>query len=477
MSNYVAAIDIGTTKVVAIVGKENENGKLEVLGVGTAPSSGVIRGEVINIENTVKSVLSAVDFAEHKSGLTLDDVVVGIAGKHIRCTQNRGYIMRESNDTEISKSDVDKLINEMYNMMLQPGEEIIHILPQDFIVDQINKVNDPIGMCGKRLDANFHMVVGKVDSIKYIRKSIEKSNLKIKSIVLEPLASADAVLSEDEKEVGVALVDIGGGTTDLAVYHEGIIRHTAVIPFGGNVITKDIKEWCGILDRQAEEVKKQFGGALQDYALENKFVSIAGIRGREPKEISFKTLAGIIQARMEEIIDAVMFEIEYSGVMDKLGGGIVLTGGGAMLKHLPQLMSFKTGFDIHIGYPTEHIESKYAKELKNTMYATGVGLLLKAVKLRNETETFDGNEELNIENSITSSLNNVAVEEDIIPEDSLEMKESSPKIDEMPKSETNSTKEKDSEKKGVFERWAEKFFGEGGDTRLEEWKDEEKEEK
>lgn len=405
MNKYVAAIDIGTTKVVAIVGKENEKQKLEVLGVGTAPSLGVIRGEVMNIENTVKSILQALEIAQEKSGLKFDEVVVGIAGKHIRCTQNRGYITRESSESEISQADVDRLLNEMHNVMLQPGEEIIHILPQDYLVDRINEVTDPIGMCGKRIDANFHMVVGKVDSIKYIKKSIEKCGLGIKSIMLEPLASADAVLTEDEKEVGVALVDIGGGTTDLAIYYEGIIRHTAVIPFGGNVITKDIKEWCGILDRQAEEVKKQFGGALMDYADDNKFVSIAGIKGREPKEISFKSLAGIIQARMEEIIDAILFELELSGVMDKLGAGIVITGGGAMLANLPQLMAFKTGYDVHIGYPTEHIDAKDAKELKNTMYATGVGLLLKSAQLANQPAGGAASGETTMDSAIADSLN------------------------------------------------------------------------
>ncbi len=379
-TGYVAAIDIGTTKIVAIVGRRNEDGKLEIIGMGNAPSLGVTRGEVINIEKTVQAIRMAVADVEQGIDYRFKEVVVGIAGKHIRCSQNRGYITREAHDEEINQGDVDKLVQDMYNVLIQPGEEIIHVLPQNFLVDKEYDVTNPVGMHGKRLEANFHMVIGKVDSINYIKKSINKAGLKLTNIVLEPLASAEAVLTDDEKEVGVVLVDIGGGTTDVAIYSEGIIKHTAVIPFGGNVITKDIKEICSILERQAEQLKIRFGEALLDFAPEAKVVTVPGIRGRDAKEISFKHLAGIIQARMEEIIDAVKFEIESSGVSDRLGAGLVLTGGGALLKNLPQLVAYKTGLHARIGLPNEHVIADKFENINHTMYATAVGLVMKGLE-------------------------------------------------------------------------------------------------
>jgi len=394
-TGYVAAIDIGTTKIVAIVGHRNQDGRLEINGMGHAPSLGVTRGEVINIEKTVQAIRMAVSQIENNHEYKFNEVIVGIAGKHIRCSQNRGYITREAHDEEISDIDVQKLIQDMYNVLIQPGEEIIHVLPQNYLVDKEYDVVNPVGMHGKRLEANFHMVIGKVDSINYIKKSIIKASLTVKNIVLEPLASAEAVLTDDEKEVGVVLVDIGGGTTDVAIFYEGIIKHTAVIPFGGNVITRDIKEVCGVLERQAEQVKIKFGEALYDYAPDAKVVSVPGIRGREPKEISFKHLAGIIQARMEEIVDAITFEVETSGVADKLGAGIVMTGGGSLLKNLPQLVAFKTGMDARIGYPTEHIISDEVPEINHTMYATAVGLVMKGIETAPAAEEESVMERLN----------------------------------------------------------------------------------
>jgi cell division protein FtsA len=376
-NDFVAAIDIGTTKIVAIAGRKNANNKLEIKGWSKTVSKGVKRGVVLNIEETVNAIQITVDEVQKKTGLKLTEVFVGIAGQHIKSIRNRGYINRDSHDDEITKADIEALIRDMYRIPIDVGEEIIHVLPQSFIVDNETGVKNPVGMSGKRLEANFHIVIGQVAAAKNMEKCVNRVGLRIKDLILEPLASADAVLTEDEKEAGVALVDIGGGTTDLAVYHDGIIRHTAVIPFGGNVITKDIKEGCSILLRQAEALKVQFGSALGDVAQEDKIVSIPGISGREPKEISFKSLAYIIQSRMEEIIDAVTFEIENSGSLDKLSAGIVLTGGGAMLRHLPQLVRFKTGLDVRIGYPNEHLASDVSDEINHPMFATSVGLLLK----------------------------------------------------------------------------------------------------
>lgn len=375
--HYVAAIDIGTTKIVAIVGKKNENGKIEILGLSKALSRGVKRGVVLNIEETVDAIKTTVEDVQQRSGILFSEVFVGIAGQHIKSMKNRGYILRDAWEDEIRKDEVFRLIEDMHKIHIDIGEEIIHVIPQNFIVDNETGVKSPIGMCGRRLEANFHIVVGQVAAAKNIEKCIRKAGMSVKDMILEPLASSDAVLTDDEREAGVVLVDIGGGTTDVAVYYDNIIRHTAVIPFGGNVITKDIKEGCQILQRHAEALKIQYGSALGDIAPDDKVVSIPGIAGREPKEISFKSLAYIIQSRMEEIIDAVNFEIQNSGYADKLAAGVVITGGGAMLKHLPQLMKFKTAMDVRIGVPNEHLAGNSRNEINQPMYATAVGLIMK----------------------------------------------------------------------------------------------------
>jgi len=384
----VAAIDIGTTKIVALVGRVNENNRLEVLGMSKTVSKGVKRGVVLNIEETVNAIETTVAEAQKISGIKFEDVFVGIAGQHIKSIRTRGYINRDSYEDEITRDDISKLVTDMYKIPVEIGEAIIHVLPQNYIVDSETGVKNPIGMSGKRLEANFHIVIGQIASAKNIEKCINRVNLNVKQLILEPLASSDAVLTEDEKEAGVVLVDIGGGTTDVAVYYDDIIRHTAVIPFGGNVITRDIKEGCSILARQAESLKVQFGSALGDLAQDDKVVTIPGISGRDPKEISFKSLAYIIQSRMEEIIDAVIYEIESSGYIDKLSAGVVITGGGAMLRHLPQLVKFRTGMDVRIGYPNEKLSSDKNEEVNQPMYATSIGLLLKGaefLKEKNET--------------------------------------------------------------------------------------------
>jgi cell division protein FtsA len=387
--NYVAAIDIGTTKIVAIVGKRNDHGNIEILGLSKAPSLGVRRGVVQNIEETVNAIQKTVDDVQNRSGIMFNEVFVGIAGQHIKSMRSRGYINRENPDDEITRDDVYRLVEDMYNIPIEIGEEIIHVLPQSFIVDGETGINNPVGMCGRRLEANFHIVIGQVSSAKNIDRCIRRCGLTVKDLILEPLASSEAVLTDEEKEAGVVLIDIGGGTTDVAIYHDSIIRHTAVIPFGGNVVTNDIKEGCAILSKYAEALKHQYGSALGDIAPEDKVVSIPGIAGRDPKEISFKSLAYIIQSRMEEILDAVNFEIQLSGYGDKLAAGAVITGGGAMLKNLPQLVRFKTAMDVRIGYPNEHLHGEARNEINQPMFATSVGLIMKGFEyLENHHENF-----------------------------------------------------------------------------------------
>jgi cell division protein FtsA len=383
---YVAAIDIGTTKIVALMGRRTASGKLDVIGIGKAPSRGVKRGVVLNIEETAMAIQEAVNSAQEKSGAIFTDVYVGIAGQHIRSIRNRGYKNILGEDPEITQNDVDDLHKDMFNIPIGAGEEIIHVIAQNYKVDNEMGVKNPVGMSGKRLEATFHIVIGQIASMKNVKKSVERVNLHVKGLILEPLASSESVLTLDEKEAGVALIDIGGGTTDIAIFHDGIICHTAVIPFGGNVITKDIKEGCSILHRFAESLKVQYGSALADIAQEDKVVTIPGISGRDSKEISFKSLSSIIQARTEEIFDAVMYEIENSGYADSLGAGIALTGGGSLLKHLPQLVKFRSGLDVRVGFPAEHIMGGTNHEINRPMYSTSVGLLIKGLEMNSSVK-------------------------------------------------------------------------------------------
>ena len=374
-------LDIGTTKIVAMLGTKNEYGKLEIVGVGKSKSQGVHRGVVNNITQTIQSIQAATQEAEAVSGKKIDSVVVGIAGQHIRSLQHSDYITRSNPDAVIDEADIERLKNQVFKLVMLPGEEIIHVLPQEYKVDGQAEIKEPIGMYGGRLEANFHVVVGQVSSIRNIMRCVKSAGLDFGGITLEPLASADAVLSQEEKEAGVALIDIGGGTTDLAIFKDGIIRHTAVIPFGGNVITEDIKEGCSIIEKQAELLKIKFGSAWPGENKDNEIVSIPGLRGRDPKEITLKNLSKIIHARVQEIIEQVYAEIKNYGHEEqkkKLIAGIVLTGGGSQLKHLKQLVEYITGMDTRIGYPNEHLAGDTDKTMTSPLYATAVGLVMNA---------------------------------------------------------------------------------------------------
>jgi cell division protein FtsA len=382
---YSVGLDIGTTKIVAIIGKENEFGKVEVVGIGKAKSLGVHRGVVNNITQTVQSIQAAVEEAESVSGVAISEVVAGIAGQHIRSLQTSDYITREAPEEVISEDDLRRLEHQVKKLQMLPGEEIIHVLPQEYKVDTQSEIKEPIGMYGNRLEARFHVVVGQVASIKNIHRCILSASIKVQDVCLEPIASAKAVLSQEEMEAGVALVDIGGGTTDLAIFKDGIIRHTSVIPFGGNIITEDIKEGCAIIEKQAELLKVKFGSAWPGENKENEVVSIPGLRGREPKEITLKTLSKIIHARVVEIIEAVNAEIKNYAQGDqkkKLIAGIVITGGGSQLKHLKQVVEYITGMDTRIGYPNEHLAGNSSPEIASPMYATAVGLLMGALEIQ-----------------------------------------------------------------------------------------------
>lgn len=375
-NEIIVGLDIGTTKILAIVGRQNEHGKVEILGYGKADSIGVQRGVVTHIPQTTEAIIRAVQEAERVSGVEIRSVITGIAGQHIRSYQHRGILTRTDPELEITQKDIDTLIDNMYRLAMPPGEEIIHVLPQEYTVDTTQGVSNPIGMLGSQIGANFHIVTGHISAARNISRCVHNAGLENPKLILEPIASAEAVLHPEEKEAGVALVDIGGGTTDLAIFHESRIRHTAVIPLGGNIITEDIKTGCNIIRDYAERLKVQHGSALDVGNLANKIVTIPGLHGRPPKEISMRSLAGIIQARMEEILEYVMYEIRQSGFSNKLSMGIVLTGGGALLKNIRQLTEYVTGMEVRIGSPSEHLgNGPFNEKIANPIFATSIGLV------------------------------------------------------------------------------------------------------
>jgi cell division protein FtsA len=389
----VVGLDIGTTKVCAIVGKKNEYGKINILGFGKAESDGVSRGVVVNIDKTVEAIRKAVAEAEAQSGVEINVVNVGIAGEHIRSMQHKGIITLSDPEMEISAYDVKRLHEDMFRIATPPGMEILHVLPQEYTVDSQVGIKDPVGMSGVRLEGNFHIVTGQTTAANNIYKCVRKAGLEAAELILEPLASSASVLTQEEMEAGVCLLDIGGGTTDLAIFEDNIIRHTAVVPFGGNIVTEDIKQGCSVMRRQAELLKLRFGSALATEIKDDEIITITGLQGRPPKEIRRRTLANIIQSRMEEIVEFVAAEIKHSGYEKKLVGGIVVTGGGSMLAHTKQLIEYVTGIDTRMGFPGEHLASGLVDEVNSPMYATGAGLViqgLNAAEYSPEKET-EGN--------------------------------------------------------------------------------------
>ncbi|MFI5133946.1 MAG: cell division protein FtsA, partial [Chitinophagales bacterium] len=375
----IVGLDIGTTKIAVIAGRKNEFGKLEILGFGRANSNGVKHGQVLNIDETIKAIKTALDdcFASNPN-LEVNEVYVGIAGHHIKSLQTRGDIVRQRTEDEITQSEIDQLVNDQYKTYIPAGDQIIDVIPQEFTVDNFQNIPNPIGYGGVKVGANFHIITGDKNAIRNINRSVEKAGLHTKDLVLQPLASSSAVMGQEDLEAGVAIVDVGGGTTDLAVFYEGILKHTAVIPFAGENITNDIKTGLGVLKTQAEAMKVQFGSALANEAKSNAYITIPGLRGMPAKEISVKNLANIIQARMSEIMDFVTYHLKQVGLDNKaLNGGVVLTGGGSQLKHIIQLTEYVTGLPARIGFPNEHLAAGHIEELAKPTYSTCIGLILK----------------------------------------------------------------------------------------------------
>ncbi len=451
-------LDIGTTKIVAMVGRKNEHGKLEILGVGRAKSLGVHRGVVNNITQTINSIKEAISEAEKDSGQKITDVTVGIAGQHILSLQHSDYITRTNFEEVIDDNDIKELINQVHKLVMLPGEEILHVLPQEYKVDSQGEITAPIGMYGSRLEANFHVVVGQITSIKNIARCVKSAGLNLVGITLEPIASSLASLSQEEKEAGVALVDIGGGTTDIAVFKDNIIRHTSVIPFGGNVVTEDIKVGCSIIGRQAEQLKVKFGSAWPGENKETEIVAIPGLRGRDPKEISLKKLSQIIHSRVNEILEAVYMELKHYGSEEekkKLIAGLVLTGGGSKLKHIRQLTEYITGLDVRIGYSNEHLASGQSEVLASPEFATAVGLVMIGIEQMEEQMMA---EQIEMELNIMSKPETASKGEETVKATTSETEEkpTPPKKEKKPK--RDPIKESFKSKSSIFKVWADKFI-------------------
>lgn len=374
----IVGLDIGTTKVVAIAGRKNEYGKLEILGFGKTESAGVSHGVVLNIEQCIKSIEQAIaKCLQSNPNLELKEMYVGIAGQHIKSLQTRGDRVRTNIDDVISKEEVNLLIGDQYKTYIPAGDQIIDIIAQEFSVDNTPYVLNPVGMSGVKISANFHVITGDRNAIRNIKRCVDQSGLVTRDLVLQPLASAAAVMNDQDLEAGVAIVDIGGGTTDMAVFYDGMLKHTAVIPYAGVNITNDIRHGLGVLRAQAEQMKVQFGTALPDEANANAYITIPGLRGLPPKEISVKNLSHIIQARMHEILDYVVYHLKHVALDKRLHGGIILTGGGAQMQHIIQLTEFVTGMGARLGFPNEHLSGEHSDALMNPMYATCIGLILR----------------------------------------------------------------------------------------------------
>lgn len=390
----VVGLDIGSTKICALVGRKDAFGKLEILGMGLAPSPGVERGVVLNIQKTVQGIVTAIQEAEEQSGIDIRVVNVGIAGQHIKSFKRPGSVTRGSQDNEISYEDVERLTHEMYRTVTPPGDEIIHVMPQDYTVDFETGIKEPVGHSGVKLEADFNIITAQTTAINNINKCVTRGGLEIDNLILEPVASSLATLTEEERQAGIVLVDIGGGTTDIAIFHENIMRHTAVIPQGGNVITQDIKEGCRIMEDQAETLKKKFGRAISEKARKNEFVEVPGLTNRPAKKIAIRKVAQIIEARMQEIVEKVHEEIINSGFYNKLVGGIVITGGGSQLQNCEELFQYMTKLDTRIGHPVEYLGKTKVQLSRTPMFATCVGLVLAGFRAIDDRDNQEGGDQI-----------------------------------------------------------------------------------
>jgi cell division protein FtsA len=381
MEQIIVGLDIGTTKICAVVAGTDEHGRVNILGIGRAPSDGITRGVVTHIDRTTAAISAAIQEAQATSGIAISSVIVGIAGDHIQSFQSRGVISISGAEHEVTQADIDRLMEDCKRVALPSDRKIIHVIPQEFIIDGQDGVYDPLGMSGVRMEANVHIITGLVSAAQNIYRCVQKAGLEVLDMVLEPLASSYAVLDDEEKEVGIALIDVGGGTTDLAVFEERTIRHTAVIGIAGRKVTDDIRKGLGILNDQAERLKREHGCAYAPAVTNNDPIVLPGVGGRAPIEIDKRLLTQIIQPRMEEIFEIVALEIKRSGYSKHLSGGAVLTGGGALIRGTGELARDVLGMPVKIGIPSG-FSGGLVREIENPAYSTAVGLVYYGLKYR-----------------------------------------------------------------------------------------------
>lgn len=379
MKNLIAAVDLGTTKIVCTVGERTENG-VKVIAYSEVPSKGIERGRVVNVKQALTSLKPAVKNVEKQIGKKINKVFVGVAGQDIKCISPEPFLTQRANAEEmIMQQEITEITNKMYGTPFDDGYKVIYAVPQSYNVDHYMSVKEAVGMVGKSIVSRFKLFIGKDNSRQLIKNVLQMERLGLIDLVLEPVASAKAVLTEEEMEVGVALVDIGGGTSDVIVIQDNIIRHAGIIPFGGNSVTEDICTGCGISQRQAERIKKDYGCCFSDYADANQMIRLEGIGGNSEKVFQLKTLAKIIQARMEEILEAAYWHIEQSGFKDAIRSGLVLTGGGAMIRNITNLTRYAIGYEARVAEPTDYtITEDSVNEAKTPTASTAVGLLIHA---------------------------------------------------------------------------------------------------
>ncbi|MBT3385353.1 MAG: cell division protein FtsA [Prolixibacteraceae bacterium] len=372
-TNLSVVIDIGTSKIAALAGQKTELGKLEILGSAKVSSKGIKRGVIFNIDEVAASIDIVLKQLESQLGESINRVNVAYAGQQMKTLDHQGYRFT-SDEGVVTETDIDKLFDEAKNLKIEQDFKILHVIPQSFIIDEENSGLNPVGITGSKIEANYKLITIPEIQLINLQRVFDKIDVELGEITLSSLAVTEAVLTEDEKEIGAIVLDIGAGTTKLMVFHDGILIYAAVIPFGGSVITMDIKEGCSILLKWAEQLKVRYGEALGDFADNRNVVTIPGNNGWEPKEISIKSLAFIIQARLEEIIDNVYFQIEKSGIEGKIGSGIVITGGTSDLINIVSLVKFRTGMDARIAFSVIQTENKI-EEIKSQEYFTALGLL------------------------------------------------------------------------------------------------------
>lgn len=413
--NIIVGLDVGTTKVCTIVGLQHPNSEIEIIGIGTHPSYGLKKGSVVNIDKTVRSIQNSLEEARLMAGVNIVGATIGIAGSHIYSFNSSGVVAIKGK--EITQDDVDRVLEAAKAVVIPSDRDILHVIPQEFRVDNTNGIKNPIGMCGVRLEVHVHIVTGSIPLIQNLVKCVEQTGIEAEHITLQPLASSEAVLSYEEKELGVVLIDIGGGTTDIAVWKDGSLVHSQIIPIGGNHFTNDLAVALKIPHNEAERIKINHGSVLAEQLNQSAHITVQGLSGTKPREVQLSVVAEVLGARAEELYDVIRFMIDDKKLFDQVAGGFVLTGGGALIKGMPELGEYILMRSCKIGFPIPF--GGMTNIMQNPKYSTVLGLLLEAAKRKPYTPTqnqssnnhrvmFNNNKEKDSDNSNTDLISKLS---------------------------------------------------------------------